>query len=172
MPSVSTFRCASCGAEHEGPPLSYGALAPVGWETLPDSFERVLGGEQAMLVQDGTPVAWFLKGNIDIPLIDVGGVFSWTVWVSLSEESFNRVSDRWLASDRADDPPYFGWLRTELPVYPQCTVLKTMVHSRAPGVRPFIEIEHTDHQLSVEQRTGITMQRVEEIAASLMHGSG
>ena len=104
--------------------------------------------------------------------IDVGGVFSWTVWVSLSEESFERVSDRWLASDRADDPPYFGWLRTELPVYTQCTVLKTMVHSRAPGVRPSIEIEHTDHELSVEQRTGITMQRADEIAASLMHRSG
>ena len=143
---MSTFRCAPCSAEHEGPLLSYGALAPVGWETLPNSFEWVLGGEQAMLVRDSLGL--------------------------VERESFERASDRWLASNRADDPPDFGWLRTELPVYPQCTVLKTMVRSRVPGVRPLIEIEHTDRQLSVEQRTGITMQRVEEIAASLMHGSG
>jgi len=34
---------------------------------------------------------------------------------------------------------------------------------------PLIELEHTDHPLAVEQRTGITMARVREIAATLLH---
>jgi len=34
---------------------------------------------------------------------------------------------------------------------------------------PVIEFEHTDHPLAVEQRTGITMARVREIAATLLH---
>jgi len=48
--------------------------------------------------------------------------------------------------------------------------LKTLVHLRSGGLRPFIELEPTDHPLAVEQRNGISMTRVEEIA-SLLHRS-
>lgn len=45
--------------------------------------------------------------------------------------------------------------------------LKTMVHPRADGIRPYIELEPTDHPLAVEFREGITMERVQEIAEQL-----
>lgn len=66
--------------------------------------------------------------------------------------------------------PYFGWLTTELAPYsPSTTNLKTHVHTRSLGQRPFIELEPTDHPLAVEQRTGITMDRVREIAEAVLH---
>jgi hypothetical protein len=58
---------------------------------------------------------------------------------------------------------------TELPCYPSTISLKTRVHLRNNGVRPFVELEPTDHPLAVEQRTGITAARVAEIYSRLEH---
>jgi hypothetical protein len=57
-----------------------------------------------------------------------------------------------------------------LPGYPDTLHLKTMVHTREPGRRPFIELDPTDHPLAVEQREGITWERVQEIAELVLHG--
>jgi hypothetical protein len=46
----------------------------------------------------------------------------------------------------------------------------THVHTRAVGRRPFVELEPTDHLLAVEQREGITQERVREIAELVLHG--
>ncbi|HTJ32767.1 MAG TPA: DUF2199 domain-containing protein [Dactylosporangium sp.] len=47
--------------------------------------------------------------------------------------------------------------------------LKTHVHTQRVGKRPHIELEATDHPLAVEQRTGITLSRVQEFAELLLH---
>jgi hypothetical protein len=99
-------------------------------------------------------------------------VFSWGVWVSLSRENFSRTADLWDTPGREAEKPSFGWLTTDLPVYPTATLnLKTHLHTRPVGERPFVELEPTDHPLAVEQRTGITLDRVREIAASVLHAS-
>ncbi|MFE6856425.1 DUF2199 domain-containing protein, partial [Streptomyces sp. NPDC057674] len=67
---------------------------------------------------------------------------------------------------------YFGWLSTELSLYSPSTInLKTHVHTRPVGHRPRIELEPTDHPLAVEQRTGITLARVREIAETVLHAT-
>ena len=48
--------------------------------------------------------------------------------------------------------------------------MKTRVHLRDDGARPYIELEPTDHPLAVEQRNGITADRVAEIYAYYEHG--
>jgi hypothetical protein len=122
------------------------------------SDQCVIGGEHL-----------FVKGLIEIPVIG-GDVFSWAAWVSLSPQNFFRMSDLWETSGREQEPPYFGWLATELYLYEPSTLnLKTNVHTRPVGERPFIELEPTDHPLAVEQRTGITPERVQWIAEQLVH---
>ena len=65
----------------------------------------------------------------------------------------------------------FGWLSTHLPVYEPSTVnLKTLVHTQPVGERPLLELEPTDHPLAVEQREGIDLARVQELAERLLHG--
>jgi hypothetical protein len=44
-----------------------------------------------------------------------------------------------------------------------------MVHTQPIGSRPLIELEPTDHPLAIEQRQGITLARVQEIAGLLLH---
>lgn len=68
------------------------------------------------------------------------------------------------------EKPYFGWLSTELALYSESTTnLKTNAHTRPGGKRPFIELEPTDHPLAVEQRAGITQDRIREIAIAVLH---
>jgi hypothetical protein len=54
-------------------------------------------------------------------------------------------------------------------LYPDTLNLKTMVHLRDGGIRPFVELEPTEHPLAVEQRTGITHDRVAEIYEKMLH---
>jgi hypothetical protein len=77
----------------------------------------------------------------------------------------------WETPGREKEPPYFGWLCTSLPLYPETLLLKTNVHTRPVGQRPFVELQPTEHPLAVEQRNGITMDRVREIAEALLHSA-
>lgn len=71
---------------------------------------------------------------------------------------------------RESEEPYFGRLSTDLFLRSPSTInLKTRVHTRPLGHRPFIELEPTDHPLAVHQRTGITMERVRAIAEAVLH---
>nr|WP_285584012.1 DUF2199 domain-containing protein [Herbidospora sp. NBRC 101105] len=159
-----------CGATHGGPPLAYAAEAPAHWrpemEADPDSE----------LASDACVIhgqAFFLRGVIEIPVIGVDDVFAWGVWVSLSPENFARIGELWETPGRESEPPYFGWLSTELPIYSRSTInLKTNLHTRPLGQRPFIELEPTDHPLAMEQRAGISLARVRQIAEVLLHSDG
>jgi hypothetical protein len=165
---MGRFKCGKCDAWHEGPPLHYGPAAPAHYYLIPDAEREQrceLNSDQCMI--DGEH--FYIVGNVDIPVIGSDEMFSWDVWVSLSKESMGRVVQLWESPGREKEPPYFGWFATELPGYPRTLLLKTLVHTRKVGSRPFIELEPTDHPLAVEQRTGITWERVKQIAELVLH---
>ena len=164
------YVCRVCGQYHEGLPLSYGTDAPAAWYAIPDRQRR----RRTRLSSDHCVIDnqyYFIVGNIDIPILEADEVFRWSVWVSLSEQNFRRASELWYQAGRESEPPYFGWLDTSLPGYPETRGLKTHVHTQPVGQRPLIELEPTDHPLAVEQRNGITWDRVQELAEIVLHGS-
>ncbi|MFH8561842.1 DUF2199 domain-containing protein [Streptomyces sp. NPDC017988] len=150
--------------------MNHTAEAPAVWD--PD----FVGAGDCLLSSDQCVVRgqhYFVKGLIEIPVVDSGEVFSWGVWLSLSRENFARAAELWDRPGREAEQPYFGWLTTDLPVYSPTTLnLKTHVHTRPVGERPYVELEPTDHPLAVEQRTGITLDRVRDIAAAVLHAGG
>ncbi|WP_406630932.1 DUF2199 domain-containing protein [Amycolatopsis sp. WGS_07] len=160
------FDCSCCGRRHDELPLAYGAPAPAYWhDGLAGQPGFVLGEEQCVLGGEH----FFVRGRLVLPMPD-GEDFEWGVWVSLSEANFTRVTELWDDPARVDEPPYFGWLSTELPGYEPTTInLKTNLHSQPVGVRPLVELEPTDHPLALEQRNGIDRARVQEIAELLLH---
>ena len=113
---------------------------------------------------------FFIRGRIEIPVIDTDEVFCWNVWTSLSEENFIRVNERWNDEQRVEEPPYFGWLQTQLPGYPDTLNLKTLVHTQAVGIIPRVELIEEGHALTREQQSGITWQRVAQLVETVMHG--
>ncbi len=166
--SKQQYQCKLCGKFHDGPPLSYGAPAPAMWYSIPESEQRrdnVLSRDNCIINGE----FFFIVGNINIPVIGTTDIFNWSVWVSLSKENYQRAEKLWNKRGREKEPPYFGWLNTQLSPYPDTLNLKTLVHTRSVGQRPLVELEPTEHPLSVEQRTGITWQRVQELAEIIMH---
>jgi hypothetical protein len=165
---MESFTCASCGETHQGLPLTYAAPAPDYWYTLAEAERdsRTILGEEQCEVDDQF---FFVRGQIHIPVHDSDDHFECGVWVSLSRTSYERMVELWDQPGREDEPPYFGWLQTSLPYEPATLNLKTMVHTRPVGLRPLIELEPTDHPLAVEQREGITLARVQEIAGQMLH---
>ncbi|MCD0483550.1 DUF2199 domain-containing protein [Streptacidiphilus sp. ASG 303] len=149
--------------------MDYTAEAPAVWDpAFADADDCLLSSDQCVIRAQH----YFVKGLIEIPVIGSGEVFSWAVWVSLSRENFFRAADLWDTAGREAEKPYFGWLTTDLAAYSPTTLhLRTRVHTRPVGERPFVELEPTDHPLAVEQRTGITRNRVREIAEAVLHPS-
>ncbi|MFF4456722.1 DUF2199 domain-containing protein [Streptomyces goshikiensis] len=150
--------------------MNYTAEAPAVWDPAFDEADDCLLSSDQCVIHARH---YFVKGLIEIPVIGSDEVFSWAVWVSLSRESFFRAADRWETPGREAEEPYFGWLTTDLSVYSPTTLnLKTHVHTRPVGELPFVELEPTDHPLAVEQCTGITRDRLREIAAAVLHPFG
>ena len=116
---------------------------------------------------------FFVRGHIRLPIRDHDEPFAWSVWCSVCKESFGRMMKLWDDPDRVHAEPYFAWLSTHLPLYEPATLhLKTKLHEREPGTIPLVELEPTDHPLAVEQREGITMDRVKHIAHFVLGHEG
>ncbi|HZS09300.1 MAG TPA: DUF2199 domain-containing protein [Blastocatellia bacterium] len=164
------YTCRCCGKYHDGLPLSYGAEAPAYYFGIPEKERRNRCelSSDACIIDDQH---YFIVGNLELLIIGSDEIFSWDVWVSLSEKNFKRACNLWNTEGRESEPPYFGWLSTSIPGYPETLSLKTNVHAREVGRRPFIELEPTDHPLAVEQREGITWERVQEIAEIVLHSA-
>ena len=169
-PDINGFICGTCGKFHAELPMDFAVETPYPYLVIP-AEER---NSRCSLTSDVCVIdkkEFYIRGCLEIPVIDGPRPFGWGVWVSLSEKSFKRVIELWDYDGREKEPPYFGWLCTRLPLYPDTGLLKTHVHLRPLNQRPFIELEPTDHPLAVEQRNGVTMGRVREIAAALLHRS-
>lgn len=161
------WTCRCCGQQFDELPLSFALLAPDPWFGLTEQERAVRGTiDSDFCIIDGQ--YFFVRGCLDIPIIASPEPFVWGVWISLAKPNFERILELWDAEIRANEPPMFGWLCTDLGIYPSTFGLKTSVRLRDAGQRPLIELESTDHPLAVEQREGISLHRVEEIAAALL----
>jgi hypothetical protein len=163
------FKCTCCGGWHEGIP-SYNAESPRYYSSLPNA-ERAA----RCVVDSDTCVVdqkfFFVRGCLEIPVQGAFNPFVWGVWVSLSK---NRSINSWHASTQqnartsarslAGSPPNCRFIRARR------TSSKTRVPLRDDGMRPYIELEPTEHPLALEQRCGITAERLAEICSRLEHG--
>lgn len=149
----------ACGKYHNELPMSYGSLVPDFCFDIPSEEQqsRIEMNEDLCIIDNEY---FFIRGCIEIPVLDGEEPFIWDVWVSLSEGNFYKTNDYWEVEGREHElEPMFGWLSTSIPCYPETINLKTMVHTRSVGVRPYIELEPTEHPLAIEQREGITKHK-------------
>jgi hypothetical protein len=164
------FACSVCKQWHDGLPLDWAFDSPIYWEQLAED-ER----SKSFLNFDFCEIDdrdFFVRGIIAIPIVGTEELFMWGVWVSLSKRHFKRMIEVWNSPEIIGEPRYFGWLSNKIPIYPNTVNLKANVYSKDVKHRPFIELEASDHPLALEQRTGITYKRVEEISALMTHHAG
>lgn len=149
---------------------TFGADAPLSYYAVPKA-ERDrrcdLGSDDCVI--DGKE--FFVRGCLEVHVHDHTDPFIWGVWVSLSKDSHAQWLSTFKVAKRSSVGPFFGWLNASLKPYPDTINLKTRVHLRDDGIRPFIELEPTQHPLAIEQRDGISIERVAEIYSMMMHES-
>jgi hypothetical protein len=133
---------------------------PDHWWGVPDAQrdQRVELTSDTCIIDD---TDFFIRGIVEIPVLDYPRSFGFGVWVSQKQENFRTYLDNY---DSSEIGPFFGWLCNRIAYYEEETLLlKTMAHFRGEGLRPSIELEPTDHQLAVDQRTGISLQKAWDI---------
>jgi hypothetical protein len=148
---------------------AFGWSHPVQYLVVPEAERATrcsLGSDECVI--DGE--LFFVRGCLEIPVVGTQDVLSWGAWVSLSEDNFKVFLGFYEEPARSQVGPFFGWLCSSIPSYPDTMNLKTMVHLRDDGMRPFIELEPTEHPLALEQRNGISYERVAELYERIVHG--
>jgi hypothetical protein len=166
--SNDEWKCGVCGRAHSGLPTAIGGEAP--WrDYVPEAeFEKRVQLTADTCVIDSKD--FMVRGHIELPIHGHQEHLAISVWTSLSEKSYNHMIEHWTDPNREKSPPYFGWLLVRLGGYPDTMHLKLQVHSRAPGVVPWIELEPTGHPLAVEQEFGISVERWRELVGQLTGG--
>jgi hypothetical protein len=162
-----SWTCTCCGKQHDELPIRWATSVPDHYEAIPDAEREA----RAELYDDFCFVDdehFFIRGLLEIPIIGREETFGWGVWTTLSKTNMEKVLETWEQPDRDSIGPLFGWLNTSLEFYPETVNLKAHVHINPPPFIPSIKLEPTDHPLAVEQRQGMTLQRVIEIAEALL----
>ena len=163
---VSGWTCSKCGKTHEGTP-GYSFKAPWPWYVTPEHLRIGCSlSEQYCNLFDED---FFIRGCIEIPILGRNDPLIWGVWVSQCRDDFEKLKSLENDPARAGHPPRVGRLCSRIPVYPDTLLLKARVHLRALGMSPYFELEPTNHPIAVEQRTGITEPRLQEIAEAMEH---
>jgi hypothetical protein len=148
--------------------MNYAFQGPANWYALPEA-ERATRAQHdgELCVIDGKE--FYVRGCIEIPVTDSQEIFVFSVWLSISEESFRYIVDKLDAPTTDEDSPRFGWLCNWIRGYPNPKEIRCRLYLRASNLRPHIVLEPTDYPLAVEQRQGITLERIKQIAAEAGH---
>ncbi|HZI58400.1 MAG TPA: DUF2199 domain-containing protein [Verrucomicrobiae bacterium] len=170
MPSFDGYFCATCKQFHSGLPLSYAADSPDSYAWLNDK-ERddraVISSDQCIIDDE----KYSLRGLIEIPIIGFDEFFLWSVWASVLKEAFEEIDEHWQTPAREKlIGPYKGRINNGLTEYSPTTFnLKCTIRIQTLGSRPLFFIDEPAHPLAIEQRNGISLERVQQIASALMH---
>jgi hypothetical protein len=162
------WACSRCGAEHEGLPLDWAFPAPAYWEGGRSAGDWLTDDLCRWSDDSGAPT-YFIRGVLPIAVEGSTDVLAYGVWSSLSERSFERVTELWDDEALVDEPPYFGWLSNRLPGYPDTLRLQVAVVMRAVERRPALVLLPHDHPLVDEQLHGVSRERALEIAELNIH---
>ena len=163
-----TWTCSRCGEVHEGLPLDWAFNSPAYWDG-PRSEDDYLSEDLCVWTDDDGNLAYFIRGLIEIPILESDDTFAYGVWSSLSEKSYDRVVDLWEHPGRAEEPPYFGWLSNSIAGYPETLSLPLDVVTRSGTPRPTFHLHDGDHPLIRDQREGITLADVRNVVERLLH---
>ena len=158
------WTCASCRSTHDGI-FDLACDHPEFWqgnaEKSPNS--AVLTSDNVLTedfcITDGQH--YFVRCVPKLPLIGwTGSAFGFGAWSTLSKKNFDHYLETFDSGQQRGFGSWFGWFSNRLKGYPDTLNMKCQVRPRERRQRPTIELEPTDHHLAVEQRDGITFDRL------------
>lgn len=168
--------CPSCGVIHDGL-FDLATGAPSQWTSgIPPRPNSQISLEGDFLSEDFCVLEgqyFFIRCQLRLPLVGAeDDAFAFGIWCSLSADNFKLYLDHFDDDAAIALGPWFGWFCNRLLGYPETLGLKAHVLPQDHRQRPSVTLEPTDHPLSVEQRQGITYDRLMELYDLYGHGVG
>jgi hypothetical protein len=168
MTQQNGFQCSICQLWHEVLPLSYSVKAPLAVTDITEEelLRRVVFSKDQCIVDEHS---FYLRGRIPVPIHGQDQPFIWGVWASVSQSDFIRTHELWNTTGREAEPAFLGRLNTQIPLYGDTLNLAVRVRTQVVGRRPHFEVLDPAHPLAIEQRDGISMDRIRQIAEQILH---
>ena len=169
-------RCSSCAQFHRGI-FDIGFLAPYHWDgqSTPEDPSAIADHDN-FLTSDLCVIKdkyFFVRCLLELPVIDASDQrFAFGIWASLSKQNFQTYCEHYNDDDQVKLGSWFGWFSTQLKGYPDTLSLKCKVHPQNERCRPLIELGPTEHPLGIEQRDGITIERLFKLYKLYGHDFG
>jgi hypothetical protein len=111
---------------------------------------------------------FFVRAVLYVPIRKTCEELGFGVWGSLSKQNFQTYEDEYDNPDPAFGP-FFSWLSSSLPLYDGAFALKSDMVFQPNNQRPRIHLHECDHPLAIDQREGISVDRVKQIYAAWGH---
>jgi hypothetical protein len=166
---LNGYFCTICKQFHSELPISYGCDEPASYNSLPleDRPTRAVLTPSQCIIDNQK---YFIRGLVEIPILGLSEPFLWGVWASVWKKDFEETDKHWHIQGREKlIGPYKGRLNNSLSEYPDTLNLKCTIQVGPVGERPLFYIDEADHPLAIEQRQGISLERVQQIASIFMH---
>jgi hypothetical protein len=167
MSNQFSFKCTKCDEIHSGIP-SFSFDAPQYFYGISEE-ER----EKRVFLTSDTCVIdeeyFFAKGFLEIPVLNLGETLSFTTWVSLSESNFMIFQESLDEKDASKYGSMFGWFSSNIDIFGECLNLKTNLVLQNNNYKPIIDIEPTEHPLSLAIQNGISKEKLIEIVEYYLH---
>jgi hypothetical protein len=119
-----------------------------------DDFCRLQNGE----------TRYFVRGLLELPIRGTSSYFGYGVWIETTQEAIERLGESW--QDEDANLSERGFLANELEPYPGSAGLKVTLQTRK--TLPAVVVDEA-HALTDDQRAGISDDRANELAASILH---
>ncbi|MBM1633897.1 DUF2199 domain-containing protein [Sulfitobacter mediterraneus] len=168
------YKCNECGKHHEGSP-SFSVKYPPYYFDVPETerSNRIqYCDDLCKIVPSDNDTSedpiYCIRVILEIPIIGASEPFTWGVWITQSEENFEKYTETF-ETDQSDEQS-FGWLPVNLPFYNNTQIGEPLTHLEgevywgSKGQRPKVILWKNAHQLAVDQRKGISWKQATKIA--------
>lgn len=109
----------------------------------------------------------FIHCVLPLPLRDAGDEFTFTVWASVSERSWEVYRNGYRTGEYGEEG-CFAFLVSQIPGFEATVDLHADLWFQPDAMRPVMILHDADHPLVVAQTEGITLAEIEGWA-SMMH---
>jgi hypothetical protein len=164
-----TWTCTHCGEVHSGlPDIAFDA--PLIWDELTDEERGAseLEPDTCEIHRDDGDY-FYVRGILELPIVDFDDVLGFGVWSSLSATNFARFLELYDDPRRIDEPAYSSWFGNRLPGFPDTFNLPAWVEVRVADERPQVVLHDGAHPLVRAQREGIDLAQAIAFVDPYMH---
>ena len=160
---MSRWQCRICNAIHDEIPMDIAYARPEHYFEIPQAerdqrawFNDDRNADVCVIDQR----VFLVRCVLPVP-VEGGREFRHGVWVLVDESAYRKYAT--FEGDGSNEPAMHGHLSSEIPGYSSTFMLPVTIQLGPETQRPCVRLEPGAHQLTIDQKRGISMMRVHEL---------